>query len=70
MIYDAADYFKGEMNQYLTANDKGFYPDVSQGTMWFILTGNVFRKAYVDEMTGLPKSRYLNKLIVLNRNQR
>lgn len=64
MVYDAADQFKNDMDNYLIQDEKGFYPNIRQGIVWMVLTGNIFRKVYVDEMTGLPTDRYMPKLII------
>jgi hypothetical protein len=55
---------KGEMvrdilNEYLTVEDKGFYPDYDRFLLYLILYGCVFRKIYYDPITGKPLSRFI-----------
>ena len=55
---------KGEMvrdilNEYLTVDDKGFYPDYDRFLLYLILYGCVFRKIYYDPITGKPLSRFI-----------
>jgi hypothetical protein len=55
---------KGEMvrdalNEYLTVEDKGFYPDYDRFLLYLILYGCVFRKIYYDSITGKPLSRFI-----------
>ena len=55
---------KGEMvkdtlNEYLTIEDKGFYPDYDRFLLYLILYGCVFRKIYYDPVTGKPLSRFI-----------
>ena len=55
---------KGEMvrdalNDYLTVEDKGFYPDYDRFLLYLILYGCVFRKIYYDPITGKPLSRFI-----------
>jgi hypothetical protein len=55
---------KGEMvrdilNEYLTVEDKGFYPDYDRFLLYLILYGCVFRKIYYDPITGNPLSRFI-----------
>jgi hypothetical protein len=55
---------KGEMvrdilNEYLTVDDKGFYPDYDRFLLYLILYGCVFRKIYYDSITGKPLSRFI-----------
>jgi hypothetical protein len=55
---------KGEMvrdglNEYLTVEDKGFYPDYDRFLLCLILYGCVFRKIYYDSITGKPLSRFI-----------
>ena len=55
---------KGEMvrdalNEYLTADDKGFYPDYDRFLLYLIVYGCIFRKIYYDPITGKPLSRFI-----------
>lgn len=55
---------KGEMvrdilNEYLTVEDKDFYPDYDRFLLYLILYGCVFRKIYYDPITGKPLSRFI-----------
>lgn len=55
---------KGEMvrdtlNEYLTVEDKGFYPDYDRFLLYLILYGCVFRKIYYDPITAKPLSRFI-----------
>ena len=55
---------KGEMvrdilNEYLTVEDKGFYPDYDRFLLYLILYGCVFRKIYYDPITSKPLSRFI-----------
>jgi hypothetical protein len=55
---------KGEMvrdalNEYLTVEDKGFYPDYDRFLLYLILYGCVFRKIYYDPITNKPLSRFI-----------
>ena len=55
---------KGEMvrdilNEYLTLEDKGFYPDYDRFLLYLILYGCVFRKIYYDPISAKPLSRFI-----------
>lgn len=55
---------KGEMikdvlNEYLTTEDKGFYPDFDRFLLYLLLYGCVFRKIYDDPITKKPISRFI-----------
>jgi hypothetical protein len=63
---DNSDAFelKGEMikdilNEYLTTEDKGFYPDFDRFLLYLLLYGCVFRKIYDDPVTKKPISRFI-----------
>jgi hypothetical protein len=47
------------LNEYLTVEDKGFYPDYDRFLLYLILYGCVFRKIYYDPITGKPLSRFI-----------
>lgn len=55
---------KGEMvkdalNEYLTTEDKGFYPDYDRFLFYLVLYGCVFRKIYFDPIVSKPISRFI-----------
>lgn len=47
------------LNEYLTVEDKGFYPDYDRFLLYLILYGCVFRKIYYDPITAKPLSRFI-----------
>ena len=50
---------KDSLNEYLTVEDKGFYPDYDRFLLYLILYGCVFRKIYYDPITNKPLSRFI-----------
>lgn len=47
------------LNEYLTVEDKGFYPDYDRFLLYLIVYGCVFRKIYYDPITARPVSRFI-----------
>jgi hypothetical protein len=47
------------LNEYLTVDDKGFYPDYDRFLLYLLLYGCVFRKVYHDPITKKPISRFI-----------
>jgi len=47
------------LNEYLTTEDKGFYPDYDRFLLYLIVYGCVFRKIYYDPITAKPVSRFI-----------
>lgn len=50
---------KDALNEYLTIEDKGFYPDYDRFLLYLLLYGCVFRKVYYDSITKKPISRFI-----------
>lgn len=50
---------KDRLNEYLTTEDKGFYPDYDRFLFYLVLYGCVFRKIYFDPTSGKPISRFI-----------
>lgn len=50
---------KDALNEYLTVEDKGFYPDYDRFLLYLLLYGCVFRKVYYDSITKKPISRFI-----------
>jgi hypothetical protein len=50
---------KDRLNEYLTTEDKGFYPDYDRFLFYLVLYGCVFRKIYFDPISGKPISRFI-----------
>lgn len=50
---------KDSLNEYLTTEDKGFYPDYDRFLLYLLLYGCVFRKVYYDTLTKKPISRFI-----------
>jgi hypothetical protein len=47
------------LNEYLTVQDKGFYPDYDRFLLYLIVYGCVFRKIYYDPISAKPVSRFI-----------
>lgn len=45
------------LNYYLTTQDRGYYPDAQLGFLLLALYASIFKRPYLDPLTGLPISR-------------
>lgn len=56
---DCAERVELFLNNYLTKEDKGYYPDSEQLIIYTIFCGSAFRKVYPDPVTGKPTARMI-----------
>lgn len=50
---------KDALNEYLTVEDKGFYPDFDRFLLYLLLYGCVFRKIFIHPILKKPVSRFI-----------
>ena len=50
---------KDALNEYLTTEDKGFYPDFERFLLYLLLYGCVFRKVFIHPISKKPVSRFI-----------
>jgi hypothetical protein len=56
---DRAERVELFMNNYLTKEDKGYYPDSEQLILYTIFCGSAFRKVYLDPILNKPLARMI-----------
>lgn len=56
---DRAERVELFMNNYLTKEDKGYYPDSEQLIIYTIFCGSAFRKVYLDPILNQPLARMI-----------
>lgn len=55
-----ADRLEEYMNYQLTEEDEDYYDDVDQMLFYLPLSGSVFKKVYVDSISGMTTARYVS----------
>lgn len=59
---DEAERVRMFMNNYLTAEDREYYPDSKKGILYTAFEGSSFKKVYQDPNTDLPVSRMIKSM--------
>ena len=68
-VEQKAERIKQDFNNYLSQEDKGYFPDCNRMLMPLGLSGCIFKKIYEDPLTGLPRSRFIDPENFIVNNQ-